>query len=396
MVSPEVTRLNDMINEQELRKALNIFKPNNQLFEIRVLKKAPKRTLSGYFTDIDTAVNELMKQDLRGFTTYFTLNNINEACYSRRQRDHFIVPENTTQDTDINLYEWFFIDLDPVRVSEISSSDEELNYAKETGRKIFQYLKQIGFEDPVIGMSGNGIHLLYRICLRNIEEHHTLIKQCLEAVSLMFSDEKIGVDTGNFNQSRICKLYGTLAQKGSGTDDRPHRMAYIISAPAEIKQTEKAYLEKLASCLPKQDKPQAYNQYTPAKFDIRSWMQKYGLCGKEVPAGNYTKIVLDECPFNPSHKAPDSMITIGSSGAIGFKCFHNSCQGKTWKDVRMMFEPSAYDRDSTDARIDAGWNQHQLHNRKKAANISIDIEGPPMWQDAMQIYNSPKETTNKN
>ena len=34
----------------------------------------------------------------------------------------------------------------------------------------------------------------------------------------------------------------------------------------------------------------------------------------------------------------------GSNGAIGFNCFHNSCNGHTWQDVRLLFEPDAYDK----------------------------------------------------
>lgn len=385
--------MNDMLNEQELRKALNILKPDGQLFEIRALKKFPKRTISGYFTDIDTAVKELMKQDLRDYNVYFTLNEINPDCYSRRQRDKLIVPENTTTNQDIVAYEWLFIDLDPVRVAEVSSSDAELAEAKELARKIYQYLKAMGFEEPVIGMSGNGIHLLYRIYIRNTDEHYQLIEKCLKALSLIFSTESVKVDTANFNQARICKLYGSLAQKGAGTEERPHRMSYIISAPAEIQQTKKAYLEKLADQLPKEEKPQAYNNYMPAQFDARDWIQKHGLRGKEVAAGDYTKIILDECPFDSSHKAPDSMITIGRSGAIGFKCFHNSCQGKTWRDVRLLFEPDAYSNSSDDARIQAGWNQHKLYNRQKNINYaSEDADHGPVFKTARQILNDPEET----
>lgn len=385
--------MNDMIDEKELRKALTILKPNDALYEIRILKKSPKRTLSGYFRDVDTAVDELLKQDLRGMNVYLTLSELKDACYSRSQKDHFIVPTNTTQDTDVDAYNWLFIDLDPERIAEVSSTDAEVLEAKAIGRSIYKYLKQIGFEEPIIGMSGNGIHLLYRVYLSNTAENEQLIKNCLEALSLLFSTSAVKVDTANFNPSRICKLYGTLAQKGAGTNERPHRMAYIISAPAEIRQTKKAYLEELAGQLPKQEKPQAYNSYKPASFDIRAWIQQYGLRGKEVAAGNYTKIVLDHCPFNSAHKAPDSMITIGSSGAIGFKCFHNSCQGKTWKDVRLLFEPDAYDHNSDDERIQNGWNQHKIHNRQKNINYADEnADHGPVFMTARQILDEPDVT----
>jgi hypothetical protein len=49
--------------------------------------------------------------------------------------------------------------------------------------------------------------------------------------------------------------------------------------------------------------------------------------------------VLEECPFNPDHKAPDAAVFERADGSLGFKCFHSSCSGKSWKDVRVMFEP---------------------------------------------------------
>ena len=179
---------NELINETELRKALSIVQ--NGLFEIRALKKNPKRTLSGYFRDVDTAVNALMSNniDLRGFNVYMSLNEIKDECYARSQKDRMTIPEVTTNDDVIIGYNWLFVDLDPVRAADISSSDEQINKAKSMAKRILAYLKGIGFEDPVVAMSGNGIHLLYRIALVNNSDNEALIQKCLQALSLMFSE----------------------------------------------------------------------------------------------------------------------------------------------------------------------------------------------------------------
>ena len=115
---------NELINEKELHKALSVVQ-GNSLFEIRALKKNPKRTISGYFHDVDTAVRALMdsKLDLRGFNVYMTLNEITPECYDRSQKNKMIVPEVTTADEVITIYKWLFIDLDPVRPTDLSSTD---------------------------------------------------------------------------------------------------------------------------------------------------------------------------------------------------------------------------------------------------------------------------------
>ncbi len=377
----------------ELRKALNTLKPNGQLFEIRVLQGKGK-SISGYFRDIDKAVSalsDLTEHQLRNANVYITLNQIRDDCYARFQQDRFCVPEETTSDGDIITYEWLFIDLDPVRAKGTSSSNEQVQKAKKMACKVAKYLKQEGFEDPVIGMSGNGMHLLYKVALK-VSNAET-IKHFLEALDIMFSDDDIKIDTVNFNPSRICKLYGTLAQKGTGTEDRPHRMSYIIKAPEQPKTTRLAYIEKIADMLPKKEKPQAYNNYAPQQFDVVAWMDKNGFSYTAKSGDDYTKYVLAECPFDHNHKAPDSMITVGRSGAIGFRCLHNSCRDKTWKDVRLLYEPDAYDHSSDDERIDAGWKAH-VHNRDHEVAYTIpDDETPeqPYFFTAQDVLNLPEE-----
>lgn len=381
------------VDTLQLRKALNILKPNGQLFEIRILH-GRNRSTSGYFKSIDDAVealDSLPENELRNTNVYFTLNSIKEDCYSRIQRNRICVPEDTTGDTDIANYEWLFIDLDPIRAKGTSSSNEQLEKAKEMAVKVSGFLKREGFEDPVIGMSGNGIHLLYKVALA-VDKSET-VKQFLEALDLMFSDNIIKVDTVTHNPSRICKMYGTLAQKGAGTDERPHRMSYIVKAPEQIKTTRLAYIEKIVGMLPQKEKPQAYNNYSPQQFDVVEWMNKHGISYQEKAGSDYTKFVLDACPFDHNHKAPDSMITIGRSGAIGFRCLHNSCRDKTWRDVRLLFEPEAYDKNADDERINAGWSAH-VHNRDHDVPYTVPEEetpDQPYFFTAEDVINMPEE-----
>ena len=372
--------MNQYFDENEIRKTVEILKPDGELFEIRVLLPG-KRNLSGYFRDADTVIDELGKVNMREANVFITLQGVKGACYDRKQKDKLHAkPEVTTSDNDIEAYEWLLVDLDPkgTRVTGTSSTDAELQKAKALAQKISVYLKSVGFESPVIGMSGNGMHLLYPVSLANTEENVQLMKDCLNALSMMFSTEDVEVDTKNFNPSRICKLYGTLAQKGSGTNERPHRMSYIITAP-DRKPTKRAYLQKLADALPKQERPQAYNNYNPKRFNVEEFMNKHGMRFKRKEGAGYTKYILDECPFDSNHKAPDSMITVGTDGAIGFSCFHNSCAGRTWHDVRVLYEPDAYSHEDDDERINAGWKAH-IASRQKEPTV-VDPEPGQIFED---------------
>lgn len=377
----------EQIDEVELRKAIEQLHPDNTLFEIRIIGKG--KPISGYFHDADTLLEQLQKVDLRGRNIYITLNQLDDSLFAREQSERFVMGANSTSDNDVDTFKWLFIDLDPVRAAGVSSSDDELMQAVDLGKRVHKYLQDRGFEEPVKAISGNGAHLLYRIQLANDKEgeNRRLIEQCLKALSMLFDNEQVKVDTANFNPSRICKLYGSLAQKGRSTKDRPHRMSYLSEDVKPVQKTSKDRLVALASELPEEVAPvpnNQYNNYGTKTFDIEEWMSRYGIRYKSKEAFHGgTKYILEECPFNSSHKAKDSMITVSDSGAVGFKCLHNSCSDKRWKDLRLMFEPNAYEYNDVDRRIEEGWAKHNRERKEKMTENVID--DLPVFQTARMI-----------
>lgn len=352
-------------DEPTIRQAIKCLKPNNELFEIRIIGKGNrKRVISGYFTDADTLIKQFDTIDPRGANTYITINKVNDACYSREQHDCFRQTDSTTHDHEIDSYEWLFIDLDPKRVAEISSTDAELKAAELLADKVYNYMKSLGFHEPVRAMSGNGHHLLYKINLQNTDENKALIERCLYNLSAMFDNEQVKIDIINHNQARICKLYGTLAQKGANTKARPHRMSALTSIPEKIENNGVELIKTLAEELPQVPKMTRKSARSSNEFDIERWMDEHGLEPIRTDAGNDCTIYpLANCPFDPSHADGDSKIFKYSNGAIAFKCHHNSCRGKVWQDVREKLEPGAYDNqdEEHDRAIDEGWQRHKQY-----------------------------------
>jgi len=104
-----------------------------------------------------------------------------------------------------------------LRPSGVSSTDQEHAFALEKADEIATWFASLGFPDPVRADSGNRAHLLYRIELPNDDAATTLVKSCLATLDALFSDERVNVDTANFNAARIWKLYGTVSRKGDNT-----------------------------------------------------------------------------------------------------------------------------------------------------------------------------------
>ncbi len=352
-------------DEPTIRQAIKCLKPNNELFEIRMIGKGnKKRVISGYFTDADTLIKQFDTIDPRGLNMYITINKVNDGCYSKEQHDCFRQTDLTTHDNEIDSYEWLFIDLDPKRVSDVSSTETELEYAKELADKVYIYMKNLGFQEPLRALSGNGHHLLYKIDIPNTVESKKLIERCLVNLSSMFDNDKVKIDIINHNQARVCKLYGTLAQKGSNTKTRPHRMSKITYIPDEIKTNRVDLLNVLAGELPEVPKATRRTTNYSSEFDIEDWMAEHGLEPMGANAGTDCTIYpLANCPFDHSHTDGDSKIFKYTNGAIAFKCHHNSCRGKTWQDVRELLEPGAYDNknEEIERAIEEGWQRHKQY-----------------------------------
>jgi hypothetical protein len=85
--------------------------------------------------------------------------------------------ENTIWDHEILKRVWVLIDFDPQHHSGISSADA----AHEAARRCREYLRGLGWPDPILADSGNGAHLRYRFDLPNVPEIPDVIKRCLSA-----------------------------------------------------------------------------------------------------------------------------------------------------------------------------------------------------------------------
>ena len=345
------------INEGQIRQWWQLFNPQGKLVEIRLLGKA---AYSGYFRDIDTLITQLRPlldhnnyQYYGAMQAYFTLNEINDALYSREQHDTFVKkPKSTTNDGDITRRRMVLIDLDPSRAAGISASDDEFEKAHLKAVDVFRYLIGAGFKEPIITKSGNGWHVYLPCDMPNDEEHNELVKRFLQSLSKMFSDANVEIDEKVFNPARIDKLIGTWAKKGSDTPDRKWRIAEIVKVPADLSPNDDELFQKIADLLPKEEpkvapnrRPQYQGNNTP--FDLVTWLNEHGIKYREKKSGTSTLYELEYCPWVDTHsdrKKWDSALFVDNDGKITFNCTHSHCKDKTWHDVRLFYEPTAYDR----------------------------------------------------
>lgn len=332
-------------DERQVRMWFDIFKNGNELTEIRLISNDGK-TGSGYFDDVDTLIGAV-KPYTNEYSVYFTINRINPDCGGRPQRNKIVLrARNTTSDGEIIGRDWVLLDLDSKRATGVNATEEQLSLAKKKANEVYKFLKDNGFNEPVVVCSGSGVHLYLRCALKANEENNALIKRFTQAMSMLFSDGCVDIDEKVFNLGRISRVMGYFNRKGSNLDtDRPQRLCTFVKVPNEIKVNEKEYFKKIADLYPEDVKPTRENNYSTEKFDLDSFIEKHKI--EVVRIENITggkKYILDHCLFNEQHRGKDAVIFQRDTGEIAYHCFHSSCSQYGWRELRMKFEPDAYSR----------------------------------------------------
>lgn len=374
------------INESDIYKWFSIFRPTGKITEIRVKDKRGKMW-SGYFNSPEKVVEALNDSpELLNGNVFQIFNAINEGCKSREQYERFLLGATTTSDGDILARDWVFIDIDPIRPADTNATDDDEKYAIAVARKVVRYLLDEGFNEPVVVASANGAHIYLRCKLANNDANKNLVTDFIKVLGMMFDDERVHIDQAIFNAARMAKLPGTKSGKGREDDEeRPQRWCRFLKVPDEIKPTDRAFFEKVVSNLPEKPKPSPRNDWGREKFNLRDFISQYHIPVKqEVRAAGGTRFILEHCLFNEAHKAKDAMIFQYDDGSIAYKCLHASCSQYRWRDVRLLYEPDAY---NTREEVSDFAYKRRMQGVEKKPFIPVE-ESPekgPVWLSLDEI-----------
>lgn len=328
---------------QKLAKLL-FFEPG-VVVEVRALKSKGRdgRVCSGYFDTPHKFLQAAANRDGTFDGLYATLNRVNPELIARavnRVQNHVDV---ATKDSDIFERRWCLIDVDPVRPSGISSTDEEHAHALEVSAAIAAELAELGWPAPVRADSGNGGHLLYRIgegC-----DDGPLLERCLKALAMQFDSERLIVDQSVTAHAQVTKLYGSMACKGDSTEKRPHRRSAILDMPDELVPVTREQLEALAGRLPADRDPApryAAQASNGRQQDVPAMLASAGLEVRHYgPWDGKDRWVLENCPWNPNHGPGKAWVARFPSGAMAAGCLHSGCAGRGWADLKLLIYPSA-------------------------------------------------------
>ena len=354
-----------------------------------------KRIVAGWFNDPVMAANLAVQINAEGI--YTTLNPCTDGLLARANQ-RLKANVDRTADNHIEQIKNLLIDIDPVRPGGISSTDQEHEAALQMAKCVKAYLTTEGWPEPLVGDSGNGAHLIYPLDLTNDEGSKKLVKAALKALAFEHQEPlarlNLEVDQAVFNAGRLTKLYGTMVRKGDNTQDRPHRLARIISMPNTRRAVHLDLLKKLAATIPTQEKTQAKNTEAGAGWlDVQAYLKHYGVDVVDVkPHGAGILYCLGECLFDSSHTGNEAAIGQTAEGKLYYQCFHNSCKGRTWAEARA--EISGHDK-LTEFIIGATHSKNHTQDRSteqtpeegEAKPKATPVTAPQTpWRVAAQLF----------
>jgi hypothetical protein len=293
--------------------------------------------LSGLFDDAEALVKAVLKAD-REYCPEGVYITLNQPRYKDEQPPSNTLREwacSATSDSDIERYTCLPVDIDTTRPSGTSSTSEELAFAEDMMVDVRSALcEDLGWPEPIVVMSGNGYHLLFGLDMSCDTKATDLVRRSLAALDSMFSTSVCSVDAGNYNPSRIIKLPGTVARKGSNTVERPHRVSRILSMPEELQVVSISQLTYLINLAPTHVEP-ATSSLSSMEVEVEAFVREHiphVEVRKAKPFGKGILYELSVCPFNPEHIGTARLIQF-PDGRMSFGCFHTSCKDKHWPQL---------------------------------------------------------------
>ncbi len=183
----------------------------------RCFDRAHYQSEQAFRSAVESYVTQMNKQ---GYNLYTTLNPLKAGM------GEF----SAANDGDVICRRRLLIDIDRDSGKDHPATDADIQAAKALGDQIASHLDGLGWPSPIRILSGNGHHLIYPLDdLPNTDEITKDIRDLLRNLKTQFSVNGLSVDTTVSNASRVTKLPGTLARRGTEITNHPYRVARIYA-----------------------------------------------------------------------------------------------------------------------------------------------------------------------
>jgi putative DNA primase/helicase len=312
------------------------------------------QTASGYFSDPTGAAAAAAGFDGRA-NIYVTINPVDPAILARAAERIELRATQTTADSDIVARRWLLIDIDPVRPGGISSTDAELAAARSVTEAVTSFLEAENWPEPVIAMSGNGYHALYRIDLPNDAGATALVTSALRALAARHDTPGAHVDLTVANAARISALVGTIKMKGDPLLARPHRRSSLERIPTQLVVVTKERLAAVAALGTSSGPGGATRRAAGGPARLAAMLADAGIASRVQPpdAAGIVWHHVEHCPFHDDGRPFECGVGEARDGHFAGKCFHPEGADQGWRGWKAALGLGRTDPDRWSPRMPA-------------------------------------------
>ena len=283
---------------------------------------------SGVYDDYTAMRAALIQARSNGWDCYNTINPSRIPATNLELKPF----ERTTKDSDITEICTLFFDFDPVRETGASATSEQIAATVDQADLLANFLEDEGWGLPLIGLSGNGCHLMYRTKM-DISVKPKM-KGFYAALALRFTTDEVDFDVTVKNPARIARTYGTVNNK-SGTLSTCVSTEFLTEAETII-----ATMDKITPTEVKKTWVKVEGESESGGDYIKNWdiAGAFGSRGLLVREGDESGKHIVTCPWEAEHTTKGSgEVAIWEGEWPQFNCLHSHCADRDVSDVLALF-----------------------------------------------------------
>jgi putative DNA primase/helicase len=299
-IVPDQAGANETDPKAWIAHALSVLMTEEDPHELRVLGPDGKPIFVQYYArdQINVMASQSWLNTKSGAKgVYFTINPVKTEF----AQSHKPGRKGGAKGFNIKRRASILLDFDVRRPSNTNSTDEELAEALSCACAARDWLRDQGWPDLALTMTGNGAALFGRIDLENDDDYDDtgkkttdgpstiLIKNVLSAVGAKFGTERVVVDPTVIDAPRLCKVPFTIARKGPHSDERPCRQSELLEAPARLEVIPRAMLQAVAALAPAKAEVQAGTGGADRSKDLLYDPREINPEQREARASSYLK-----------------------------------------------------------------------------------------------------------
>ena len=224
--------------------------------------------------------------------------------------------------------------------------------SKPESRLAFEEVARYPHIETFITLASGIIGIDFDGCIDSNGEIHPLVKSWLGLTYAEKSPSGTGIkmwvrgkipnDKAIINEKVPWGIPGDHTGIEVYADNRPFAVTgnIIPGCPSEINEAPEALNDILVHFAktpkPKRKEPPVSPIGT---WDFNAWVLRHLEVEEQLADG-----FIITCPWASEHTTPGDTARIWSGPPHTFSCFHAHCDGREWSDVRLRFEPTAYDK----------------------------------------------------